>query len=146
MRALQRLLTAIVLPGALLTVGPLPRRLLTAVSGLSRLMALALPMTLLARLGTMCVLAMSVRCTMALATITAGVRSARIAAMGTLARLSTLRFGVQAMPVRSPVAPFGFSTRLPHITAVRMLAVRVTAAVLVMASSRPPRMAAAVRR
>ena len=89
MRALQRLLTAVVLSGALLTVGP-PGRLLTAGSGLSGLMALALPMTLLARLGTVRVLAMPVRSAVAAAGVMAGIRSMRIAAMGMPARLSAL--------------------------------------------------------
>lgn len=88
MRALQRLLTAIVLAGALLSVGP-PRRLLTHGSGLRRVMALALPMTLLAWLGTVRVLAMPVRPAMAAAGVMPSIRSMRIAAMGMLTRLST---------------------------------------------------------
>ena len=134
LRALQRLLSAIVLPGVLLALGSLTLSLVAAVSGLSRLMTLALPMPLLARLGTVRVLAMPVRSAMALATVTAGIRSPPITAMRMPARLSALRFGVWAMPVRSPVAPFRSSIRLPRVATVRMLAVRVTGAVLAMAA------------
>ena len=89
MRALQRLLSAIVLPGVLL-VGSLALSLVAAVSGLSRLMALALPMPLLARLGTVRVLAMPVRSAMASTAVRGMVRPAHVAAVGMLARFSSL--------------------------------------------------------
>ena len=98
-RALQRLLTAIVLPGALLAVGPLAMGLVAAVGGLTRLLAL---LTLMALLGTMRVLAVPVRSAMALATVAAGIRPASVAAMGMVTRLGTVR----AMAVRFTMAPF----------------------------------------
>jgi hypothetical protein len=64
MRALQRLLTAIVLPRGLLAVVPLTLGLVAAVSGLPRVNALAVPMTLLAGLAAMRVRAMAVRSAM----------------------------------------------------------------------------------
>lgn len=60
LRPLQRLLTAIVLAGTLLTVGPLTGGAMAAMSRLPGLLAWPVPMTLLARLGSMRVLAMPV--------------------------------------------------------------------------------------
>ncbi|HKP22663.1 MAG TPA: hypothetical protein VJV39_02275, partial [Dongiaceae bacterium] len=91
LRPLQRLLTTIVLAGTLLAVRPLTGGAVAAMRGPSGLMALAMPMTLLARLGTVRVLAMPVRSAMALATVAAGIRSARVAALGMLARLGAVR-------------------------------------------------------
>ena len=89
MGALQRLLPAIVLPRVLLALGSLTLTLV-AVNGLSWLMALALPMPLLARLGTARVLAMPVRSAMVSTTVRAMVRSAHVAAVGMLAWFSAL--------------------------------------------------------
>jgi hypothetical protein len=101
-RALQRLLTAIVLPGALLAVGPLPMGLVRALGGLTRLLALAMAMTLVARLGTLGVLAMPVRPAMAPATVRASIRPAAIA--GILALLAAMR--AWPVAVRYPMTPF----------------------------------------
>src|SRR5688572_9126723 len=144
MRAFQRLLSAIVLPGVLLALRPLTLSLVAAISGLSRLMALALPMSLLARLGTVRVLALPVRSAMASTTVRASVRPAHVAAMGMLARFGTLRSRVRAVPIRFAMTPLMPGVRPAHVATVRMLAVRVTAAVLAMASGRSLRLTAAV--
>ena len=142
MHALQRLLSTIILPGVLLALRSLTLGLVAAVGGLSRLMTLALPMPLLARLGTVRVLAMAVRSAMASTTVGAFVRPAHVAAMGMLARLSTLRSRVRAMPIRFP--PLMPGVRLAHVSTMRMLAVRVMGTVLAMASGRPLRLTAPV--
>jgi len=140
LRALQRLLTAIVLAGTLLTVRPLAGGVVAAMSRLPGLLAWSVPMALLARLGSMRVLAMPVRSAMALATVAAGIRSARVAALGLLARLGAVR----AMAVRLTMASLRPGVGPPHVA--RMLAVRVTTAILAVAARRALRMAAAVRR
>lgn len=144
MGALQRLLPAIVLPSVLLALGSLTLGLVAAVSGLSRLMTLVLPMPLLARLGTVRVLAVPVRSAMASATVSASIWPAHVAAVGMLARLSAPRSSVLAVPVRFPMTPLGPSVRPAHVATVRMLAVRVTGTVLAMASGRPLRLTTAV--
>lgn len=93
--ALQRLLSAIVLPGMLLAMGPLTLGLAVAVSRLSRLMALAVPMTGLARLGAMRVLAMPVRSAV-VAPLGPGVRLARAPTVRMLARLGSVRLRAMA--------------------------------------------------
>lgn len=99
MRALQRLVSAIVLPGVLVALGSLTLGLVATVGGPSRLMTLALPMPLLARLDTVRVLAMPVRPTMASTTVRGMVRPAHIGTVGVLARFGTLRSRVRAEPI-----------------------------------------------
>ena len=142
MGPLQRLLPAIVLPGVLLALGSLTLSLVAAVSGLSRLMTLALPMPLLARLGAVRVLTMPVRPTMASTTVRAIVRPAHVAALGLLTRLSTLRYRLRAVPIRGPMATLMRGIRPAHVATMRTLAVRVTGTVLAMASGRPLRLTA----
>src|SRR5688572_873030 len=144
MRTLQRLLSAIVLPGVLLALRPLTVSLVAAVGGLSRLMALALPMSLLARLGTVRVLVLPVRSAMASSTVSASVRPAHVAAVRMIARFGTLRSRVRAVPIRFAMTPLMPGVWPAHVATVRMLAGRVAAAVLAMASVRPLRLTAAV--
>ena len=89
MRSLQRLLTAIILPRALLTVRALSGRLVAPVSGPSRLVALAVPMTLLAWLCAM--RAMAVRSAVAPVAIKASIGPVPVTGTGMLALLAAVR-------------------------------------------------------
>lgn len=84
MRALQRLLAAVVLPRAALAVRPLASRL-------AMLMPLAVPLAPVTRLGAVAVLAMPVRSAVAAAGVRGRLRMALITTVGMLALLAAVR-------------------------------------------------------